>query len=240
LHDEAKNFTLFIKNILSEYFINKTVLDVGSGDINGNNRILFENCIYEGNDVIEAKNVTIVSKTKDLQFNDNYFDTIISTECFEHDPEYKESLLKIYNMLKSDGLFLFTCASIGRPEHGTRRTTPNDSYGTIGKLDDMIDYYKNLTQNDLNDVLNLNKLFSSYDCYYNSNSCDLYFVGIKKGSIIINLSKYIDKYVTNISLDTDLVPEKKDVLNSDLVPKKKLFINTNTKIHLLANKYKKY
>jgi SAM-dependent methyltransferase len=228
MHDEAKNFTLFIKNILSEYFINKTVLDVGSGDINGNNRILFDNCIYEGNDVIEAKNVTIVSKTKDLQFTDNYFDTIISTECFEHDPEYKESLLKIYNMLKPDGLFLFTCASIGRQEHGTRRTSPNDSYGTIGKLDDMIDYYKNLTQNDLNDVLNLNNLFSSYDCYYNSGSCDLYFVGIKKGSNIINLSKYVEKYVTNISLDTDLIPEKKNILN------------TNSKIHLFRNKYKKY
>ena len=65
------------------YFIYKKVLDVGSGDINGNNRYLFENCEYEGNDVIETSNVKIVSKTKDLQFEDNYFDTILSTECFE-------------------------------------------------------------------------------------------------------------------------------------------------------------
>ena len=39
-------------------------------------------------------------------------------------------------MLKKDGLFFFTCASTGRPEHGTRRTSPQDSYGTIGKLED--------------------------------------------------------------------------------------------------------
>ena len=94
MHLEAQEFTLFVKKILSSYFINKIVLDIGSGDINGNNRYLFENCKYEGNDVIEANNVTIVSKTKDLPFQDNTFDTIISTECFEHDPEYKESLKK--------------------------------------------------------------------------------------------------------------------------------------------------
>lgn len=46
----------------------------------------------------------------------NTFDTIISTECFEHDPEYSESLNKIYKMLKPDGLFCFTCASTNRME----------------------------------------------------------------------------------------------------------------------------
>ena len=61
MHDSAKLFTMFAKQILPDYFTNRVVLDVGSGDINGNNRFLFENCEYNGNDVIEAKNVTIVS-----------------------------------------------------------------------------------------------------------------------------------------------------------------------------------
>ena len=139
MHDQARRFTLFVKSILSSYFVDKTVLDVGAGDINGNNRFLFENCNYEGNDVIQANNVTIVSKTKDLPFEDNHFDTIISTECFEHDPEYKSSWKKAYVMLKPGGLFCFTCASINRGEHGTRRTSPRDSYGTIGGLEDMSD-----------------------------------------------------------------------------------------------------
>jgi len=167
--------------MLSSFFIDKRVLDVGSGDINGNNRFLFKNCEYHGNDVIRAPNVTIVSKTKDLPFQDNTFDTIVSTECFEHDPEYKQSFIKIYNMLKPDGLFCFTCASTGRGEHGTRRTSPGSSYGTIGNLSDMSDYYKNLTEKDLNEVLHLNSLFSVWNTYYNSQSHDLYFVGIKKG-----------------------------------------------------------
>jgi SAM-dependent methyltransferase len=200
MHIEAKDFTLFVKKILGDYFMNKCVLDVGSGDINGNNRFLFENCEYNGNDVIEAKNVTIVSKTKDLPFRDNTIDTVISTECFEHDPEYKESFIKIYNMLKPDGLFCFTCASTGRPEHGTRRTSPFDSYGTIGNLEDMSDYYKNLTEYDLNEVLNLKELFSVWDTYYNNITKDLYFVGIKKGiSNIGSLDKYINNGVVHTS-----------------------------------------
>ena len=200
MHPEARDFTLFVKQILGDFFINKRVLDVGSGDINGNNRFLFTNCEYEGNDVIQANNVTIVSKTKDLPFTDGIFDTIISTECFEHDPEYKESFIKIYNMLKPDGLFCFTCASTDRPEHGTRRTSPRDSYGTIGNLEDMSDYYKNLTEIDINEVLELNKLFVVWDTYYNCSSKDLYFVGIKKGNSNLNvLQKYINDYITNTS-----------------------------------------
>jgi len=198
MHLEATEFTLFVKKILSDYFVNKIVLDVGSGDINGNNRHLFENCKYEGNDVIEANNVTIVSKTKDLPLEDNTFDTIISTECFEHDPEYKDSFSKIYKMLKPNGLFCFTCAGWGRPEHGTRKTTPHDSLGTIGNKDDMIDYYKNLTIYDVNEVLDLHNNFIVWDSYYNSKSNDLYFVGIKKGdSTVSNLEKYINEYVVN-------------------------------------------
>lgn len=200
MHIQARDFTIFVKNLLSDYFIDKHVLDVGSGDINGNNRFLFQNCEYNGNDVIKANNVTIVSKTKDLPFLDNTFDTIISTECFEHDPEYNESFLKIYSMLKPDGLFCFTCASTDRPEHGTRRTTPNDSYGTIGNLDDMSNYYKNLTEIDLNESLDLKNLFSVWDTYYNFLSKDLYFIGIKKGNKTFDsLEKYKNEYVINTS-----------------------------------------
>jgi len=195
MHIQAREFTKFAKSIFKDFFVNKKVLDVGSGDINGNNRFLFENCEYHGNDVIKAPNVTIVSKTKDLPFCSKTFDTIISTECFEHDSTYKQSFLKIYDMLKHDGLFVFTCASTGRPEHGTRRTTPRDSYGTIGNISDMIDYYKNLTEQDLNDVLNLNNLFTVWDTYYCSKHKDLFFLGIKKGKKKFSQLKRYDKAI---------------------------------------------
>lgn len=182
MHIQAKLFLEYIASILPMSFKGIKVLDVGSGDINGNNKYLFTDCEYFGNDVVANHNVTHVSKTSNLPFEDGTFDTIISSECFEHDPEYKTSWVKIYNMLKSGGLFVFTCASTGRPEHGTRRTTPRDSFGTLGGLEDMQDYYKNLTHIDLNKVLPLNKCFSVWNTYYESKHKDLFFVGIKIGN----------------------------------------------------------
>jgi SAM-dependent methyltransferase len=183
MHLEAKSFTLYVKTVLSQYFENKRVLDVGSGDINGNNKFLFHNCDYNGNDVYQAPNVTIVSPTSKLPFAPEIFDTIISTECFEHDPEYAQSFQKIVSMLKPGGLFTFTCASTGRAEHGTRHTSPHDSYGTIGNIEGWTDYYKNLTFEDLAAAIPVNEIFSSYSAYYNSQSKDLYFFGIRKGSV---------------------------------------------------------
>ena len=202
MHVQAAQFTLFVKSIFPSYFTNKRVLDVGSGDINGNNRFLFENCEYHGNDVIQAKNVTIVSRTKDLPFGANTIDTIISTECFEHDPEYKESFKKIYEMLKPGGLFFFTCASTGRQEHGTRRASRYDSYGTIGNIADMSDYYKNLTEIDLNDVLPLNQLFTVWDTYYNDDVKDLYFVGIKRNESELVVNNTLKKYTAYRVINT--------------------------------------
>ena len=97
-HDGVENVTRDLNRDVA-ILANKRVLDVGSGDINGNNNFLLENCLYDGNDVIEAKNVTVVSKTKDLPFSNHTFDTIVSTECFEHDPEYRQSFEKIYHQL---------------------------------------------------------------------------------------------------------------------------------------------
>lgn len=236
MHLEARDFTLFIKSILPNFLVNKKVLDVGSGDINGNNRFLFENCEYEGNDVIQATNVTIVSKTKDLSFEDNYFDTIISTECFEHDPEYKQSFIKIYKMLKPSGLFFFTCASTGRGEHGTRRTSKIDSYGSIGGLDDMQDYYKNLTEIDLNYIISLNDVFSSYDTYYNSISKDLYFVGIKNGENNGEDNIILPKYINNGVINTT-----KNISNCETIDIifNKYNTDKNSSFHNYSRQYQK-
>ena len=240
MHPEAIEFMTFVKNIKPEFFIDKRVLDVGSGDINGNNRIYFENCDYDGNDVIPANNVTIVSKTKDLPFQDNIFDTIISTECFEHDPEYNESLLKIYKMLKPNGLFCFTCASTGRAEHGTRRTSPHESYGTIGNIEEMTDYYKNLTVIDIHKILDLNHCFSVWDSYYNSKSHDLYFIGIKKNhsSDFQILEKYTKQNIYNTSTDIEPNNELKVIFNNYNTDKNSYFHNYTRQYQSLFHNFR--
>lgn len=202
MHIEARRFTEYVKGSFPEFFSNKRVLDVGSGDINGNNRFLFTDCNYDGNDVYAAPNVTVVSKTSALTFEPQTFDTIVSTECFEHDPEYKESFIKIVDMLKPGGLFFFTCASEGRAEHGTRRTSPRDSYGTIGNVSGWTDYYKNLDISDVNTSISLNDTFDQYDAYYNASSKDLYFWGIKRGDGIVSrlVPGYADRGVSRVAV----------------------------------------
>lgn len=203
MHVQAKNFTLYVKSIFPEYFVNKNVLDVGSGDINGNNRFLFEECTYSGNDLMEAPNVTIISTTAALPFPDQSFDTIVSTECFEHDCEYEKSFKKIVSMLKDGGLFFFTCASTDRPEHGTKRTTPNDSYGTIKENPEFMNYYKNIELKDLEECISLDDIFVDYAAYYNKYTKDLYFWGLKKDA-----TEYIKRNDEYKDVDVTLLKKK--------------------------------
>lgn len=173
-HKIQQEFCLRIKRELPEYFKDKIVLDVGSGDVNGNNRYLFKDCFILGVDVALGPNVDIVDNAHNLKFVDNFFDTAISTECFEHDQYWIGTIKNIIRMLKNEGLFLFTCATTGRPEHGTLKSKPYQSFATrIG-----IDYYKNLTEDDIRQNINIEKYFSQFEFIVKAQ--DLYFWGIKK------------------------------------------------------------
>jgi SAM-dependent methyltransferase len=181
MHPEARHFLDFVKSAFPTFFDGVRCLDAGAADINGNNRHYFSNSEYIGNDVFPAPNVTILSKTSDLRFADGHFDTIVSSECFEHDLFYSDSLKNIVHMLKPGGLFAFTCASTGRGEHGTLRTTQGCSLTT--QLGDMewANYYKNLTEDDVKEAVPIDDIFEHYQFFYNPASYDLYFWGVKKG-----------------------------------------------------------
>lgn len=184
MHQQARDFTLYAKQVCPSFFTGVKCLDAGGGDINGNNAFLFENSEYHCNDVHKAPNVTVVCRTAELPFNDGHFDTVVSTESFEHDPEYKESLAAITRKLRPGGLFVFTCASTGRAEHGTRRTTPSCSWGTLARIEDMQDYYKNLTIVEVRD----SGILEDYEwarAYYMPDACDLYFIAQKKGGAAV-------------------------------------------------------
>jgi len=178
-HFEQQLFCLSVKDSFPDFFKRTTVLDCGSLDINGSNRLLFEDCHYTGIDIGPGKNVDLIYKTHEFNACDELYDTIISTSCFEHDRYWDRSLLNIVRMLKKGGLFFFTCATTGFPEHGTRRTTPSDSPLTISYDDEWADYYKNLTAQDFLSVIPVKKIFSKYQLLINEKSCDLCFWGIK-------------------------------------------------------------
>ena len=176
-HEEQKEFCLKIKELYPDFFTSKMVLDVGSLDINGSNKTLFEKCIYFGMDIGPGPNVDIISKAHEFEATDGAFEVIISTECFEHDMFYDKSLKNIVRMLDSGGLFVFTCATEGRPEHGTRRTSPQDAPLLT---EDWSDYYKNLTEADIRAAIDVDSIFSTYAFEVNDKSKDLYFYGVKK------------------------------------------------------------
>jgi SAM-dependent methyltransferase len=178
-HPNQQNFCLRVKDSFPEHFTHQKVLDAGSLDINGSNKDLFdETCEYLGVDVALGKNVDIVSTIHEISLPDESFDVVVSTECFEHDQYYQESLKNIARLLKPGGLFFFSCASTDRPEHGTARCHP-DSSPLTAQMKGWQDYYKNLTEADVREAINVDEIFPSHYFEYNPDGGDLYFWGIK-------------------------------------------------------------
>ena len=126
-HQEQVAFCTSVKQRIPKFFSNRLVVDLGALDINGNNQYLFDDCLYLGIDLMPGRNIDFAAKGHELSLPDESVDVVISTECLEHDQFYPLTLRNAVRMLKPGGLFLFTCATTGRPEHGTRRTTPADA-----------------------------------------------------------------------------------------------------------------
>jgi len=179
-HLQQREFCTSVKQQFPEYFKSKLVLDIGSLDINGNNQYLFENCHYVGIDVAPGRNVDIVCKGHELALPDATFDVVITTECLEHDQYWDLTLRNAVRLLKPGGLLVVTCATTGRPEHGTRRTSPQDA-PLLQDQGDWSDYYRNLEENDFRQALDIESLFRSFAFSSNSKSFDIYFYGVKKG-----------------------------------------------------------
>jgi len=181
MHSQQMDFCKRIRTKYPLYFEETSVLDVGSLDINGNNQYLFKNCTYIGLDLAEGDNVDIVCPTHLFEAPDGFYGFIISTECFEHDYYWKESVFNIIRLLKSGGAFLFTCASEGRPEHGTERTDGHFSAPFLKDLNNnWKNYYKNLSETDFLSLDGFTDAFDFYEFEYNPNPGDLYFFGVKK------------------------------------------------------------
>lgn len=171
-HQQQFDFVKSVANNYPNHFVDCKVLEVGSLDINGSVRQFFKNCNYIGIDIGEGKGVDVVSSGQDYAAPDNTFDTVISCECFEHNPEWVLTFNNMHRMTKANGLIVMSCATLGRPEHGTQRTSPQDAPFCA-------DYYKNLTEQDFAEQFDLSQMFSIYKFDIGQATKDLYFVGIK-------------------------------------------------------------
>lgn len=170
-HPQQMQFVTRTRLRFIDHFANTKVLEVGSYNINGSVREFFiEPTMYVGLDLAPGKDVDVVCNGADYR-SDTLFDVVVSTECFEHDSRWDETFANMIRLCRSGGLVLFTCASHGRQEHGTPRTTPQDSALAT-------EYYRNLNVIDFEDASDLVEYFSCYS--FEVCGADLYFWGVKR------------------------------------------------------------
>lgn len=177
-HFQQLQFVAMLARHMAARWDDRDVLEIGAADVNGSIRPCFPGARYTGVDLAPGPGVDVVASGHDLALPDHGVDLAISCECFEHNPQWRETFINMHRMTRRGGIVAMTCASRGRLEHGTARTTPQESPGTtaVGW-----DYYRNLTRADFERALDLGTLFEAHAFFRNDVSRDLYFVGRTRG-----------------------------------------------------------
>ena len=183
------------------------VLEIGSYDVNGSIRKLFNSNLHTGLDLCHGPGVDIVYDGVNFKLDNYDYDLIVSSECFEHNPFWIENFASMIEVAEKNyeknSLIILSCASTGRAEHGTKRTEPKHSPGTqsIGS-----NYYKNLTDQDFYSQFDISQIFSSHMFHYHKTTCDLYFVGsINKNIDFINFKKSL---IEALKEEDNKIPKK--------------------------------
>jgi SAM-dependent methyltransferase len=178
-HPEQLAFFQAVVHRNQAFLANAAVMEIGSYDVNGSIRKVFEGAAqYVGVDLTVGPGVDLVSYGHEVDHPDGTYDLTVSSECFEHDPHWRDTFANMARLTRGGGLVVFTCASHGRPEHGTRRSDVSDSPGTQAES---MDYYRNLIAADF-DQLPLHQWFSEWRFWYMPTTFDLYFAGLRRGA----------------------------------------------------------
>ena len=196
MHKEQITYLNKMKEKFPEAFRNRKVLDIGSFNVNGNEKPWFDDCDFIGLDLLPGPGVDVACPANEYDAPDCTFDTIISCECWEHNPYYKESIMNAIRMLKPGGYFIWTCATTGRPVHGTKTQDEIDKKNKKTSQGNTVEnwktmpnvekdnwdneYYKNITEDDIRYFCDVDSIFDKYEFEVELNHCDLYFFGIKK------------------------------------------------------------
>lgn len=132
----------FVERAAALHPVDGPLLEIGSLDVNGTVRDLFPRAVpYVGIDLAPGPAVDVVASGRDFG-RTAAFTTVVTTECLEHDPGWRATLANVERVLAPGGVLILTCATTGRHEHGTARTSPAMSPSTN-------DHYRNLTAADV-------------------------------------------------------------------------------------------
>lgn len=175
-HPEQRDFVSRVRNKYPHMFNAKRVLEVGSYNINGTVRDFFDQCDYLGIDICNGPGVDRVCSGHELT-DALGFDVVITCEMMEHNMFWKETLINMLKLLRVGGLFVMTCGTTGRGVHGTISITPINSPSAV----QYGEYYGNLTEKDIREIVDVNIIFKEYGFETNTTTCDIYMWGIKRG-----------------------------------------------------------
>lgn len=176
-HQSQRDFIRLVSTELQNFFCDARIIEVGSLNINGTVRDFFSNCSYVGIDIAPGNGVDVVCQGQHYDAADDSFDHVISCEAMEHNPHWRETFKNMVRLCKPGGLISMTCATTGRREHGTTRSSPSSSPLTV---DQGWDYYRNLTRKEFAGEFDLSREFSHHQFWTNWSSYDLYFLGLKR------------------------------------------------------------
>lgn len=138
----------FCDNVNLHDIVDKSVLDVGSYNVNGSLKDIIVTTMspkdYIGTDISFGPNVDRIIPAESLIdcFGEKIFDVVICTEMLEHCEKWKEAIFNLKGVLKENGLLILTTRSKGFPLHNH----PSDYWRF--EMDDMRKIF-----NDMKDVL---------------------------------------------------------------------------------------
>ena len=179
-HPNQIAFVKLCSPILEDVYPHPTIAEMGAYDVNGSTRPLFKYAReYVGVDLTEGPSVDVVASAHEFGLA-NHYDVVLACEVFEHNPFWMETFLNMIRICRPGGTVLFTCASRGRPEHGTARTLALESPGTSSEG---WNYYRNLNKRDFLKNVDLQLHFIDFEFFRVNPSQDLYFVGIKRATL---------------------------------------------------------
>ena len=127
MHDSALFSGKYFAEVYGDINLKETsfkVIDIGGSDLNGSIKPFFKNMDYTVLDISPHPSVDIVIKPgESLPFEDNTFDLVVSTSCFEHDPCFWITFKEMCRITKIGGYIY-----INAPSNGYYHGHPGDNW----------------------------------------------------------------------------------------------------------------
>jgi 2-polyprenyl-3-methyl-5-hydroxy-6-metoxy-1,4-benzoquinol methylase len=110
-------------NLNKDEVFNKRIIEVGSNNVNGSLRPIYESwnpAEYVGIDIEYGPGVDIICDAEDIleRFGKNSFDIVVSTELLEHVRNWRKVVSNLKNVCKPGGIIIITTRSFGHHYHG--------------------------------------------------------------------------------------------------------------------------